>query len=440
MNVQNIILDDWQKEILDYDGNIVLCTGRQVGKTLTFSRKAVNYMLKHKGSQIIIVSLTEDQSKLIIMMMLQYLEQHHPKLIAKKKDKPTQNKITLTNKSTALARPVGLTGDSVRGFTGDVLIIDEASRMPELVWTSAKPTLLTTNGQIWMCSTPFGKQGYFYEAYLNKNNRYKVFHINSEDAIKNRPIKEGWTEQQKQEAIEFLKQEKKDMSELQYGQEYLGLFLEDLRQYFSDELIAKACRLERPKPPRPNENIFLGVDIARLGGDECAYEFIYRKEEAYFKHIENITKKEQLTTKTEEDILHFNKTYQPERIGIDAGSGSLGVGIFDRLMKNEETRHKVIAMNNRAISMDKDKKTYQRIFKEDMYDNLKAMMEKGELQLLDDSDVIASLKSVQWELKEVAAGTKIRIFGNYTHIVEGLIRAAWLAKKEKVNKLSISYI
>ena len=33
--------------------------------------------------------------------------------------------------------------------------------MPESVFTASKPTLLTTGGKIWMCSTPFGKTGYF---------------------------------------------------------------------------------------------------------------------------------------------------------------------------------------------------------------------------------------------------------------------------------------
>ena len=172
-------LDQWQDEILDYSGNILLNTGRQVGKTTIFAQKAGDYMMKNPGSRIIVVSLTEDQAQLMIIMTLDYLEKNDKKWIAKGKYKPTKNKIRLTNKSQILARPVGNTGDAVRGFTGDVLIVDEASRMPELMWTAAKPTLATTGGQIWMCSTPFGKQGYFYECWLNKNDRFKIWHVNT---------------------------------------------------------------------------------------------------------------------------------------------------------------------------------------------------------------------------------------------------------------------
>src|SRR3990167_11463940 len=137
-----IVLDDWQEEVLKYNGNILLCTGRQVGKTTIMARKCSKYMINHANSKIIICSLTEDQAKLIIIMILEYLERNHKGLIAKGKNKPTQNKIMLSNKSQAIARPVGNTGDAVRGFTGDVLVLDEVSRFNELILTSAKPTLL----------------------------------------------------------------------------------------------------------------------------------------------------------------------------------------------------------------------------------------------------------------------------------------------------------
>ena len=139
-------LDDWQKEVLKYDGDILLNTGRQVGKTTIFSIKAAEYMIKHKNSRIVVVSLTEDQAQLIIVMILSYLEKKYPNLIGIKKNKPTKSRINLINGSNVISRPVGNTGDAIRGFTGDVLIVDEASRMPEMMWKAAKPTLLTTGG------------------------------------------------------------------------------------------------------------------------------------------------------------------------------------------------------------------------------------------------------------------------------------------------------
>lgn len=431
---KQIVLDEWQKEVLAAEGNILLCTGRQVGKTTIFARKAAKYMLDHPNTKIIIVSLTEDQAKLIIIMILDYLETYHRLEISKGKNKPTQNKIILKNGSQALARPVGNTGDAVRGFTGDVLIIDEASRMPELVWAAGRPTLLTTAGQIWLCSTPYGKQGYFWEAFQNKNNRFKVFHISSEEVITNRPLSASWTEKQRIEAIKFLEGEKQEMSELRYGQEYLGLFIDELRQYFDDELIEKCCTLNRRGVILHDRTYSLGVDIARMGYDESTFEIIDMINDETYEHIENMVTKKTLTTQTEDMILSLNRTYDFARIYIDAGSGSLGVGIFDHLLRDDETKRKVVAINNRARVMDKDEKQKTRLLKEDLYDNLRSMMQKGQIKLLNDADVKLSLKSVQYDYSDKDKGlSQLKIFGNYTHIAEGLIRAAWIAKEKSLN-------
>jgi hypothetical protein len=434
-------LDDWQKEIIEHDGNILLCTGRQVGKTTCFAIKSAKYMIKNPKSRILVVSLTEDQAKLIIVMTLHYLETHHKKIIGVGKNKPTLNKITLKNGSTMLARPVGNTGDALRGFTGDVLIIDEASRMPEIAFTAAKPVLLTTAGQLWLCSTPFGKQGYFWEAYQNKNNRFKVFHKSSEEVIKNRTISSDWTEKKREEALKFLESERADMTELQYGQEYLGMFLDDLRRFFDDKLIEQCCMLKRPIPS-PKEYNYLGVDIARMGDDESSFEIIHAPLGKKFKQIENITTKKQLTTETEKRIIELTNQFNCGKVGIDAGSGSLGVGIYDHL-KDSKIKKCIVPMNNRQISMDREGKKRQRIFKEDLYDNLKSMMEHGEILLLDDDNIKASLRSIQFEFNQEDKGlrfTRVKIFGNYAHITEGLIRAAWLAKKERIKNFFIDYL
>ena len=66
-------------------------------------------------------------------------------------------------------------------------------------------------------------------------------------------------------------------------------------------------------------------------------------------------------------------------------------------------------------------------------------MEKGKIIILDDSNIWQSFKSVQYEYTNEKGGATMRIFGSDTHIVEGLIRAAW-CNKEKINKLFISYI
>ena len=428
--LKQMILDKWQEDFLKYRGHSVTCTGRRVGKTYIHARKACERMLEKPNTRIVVASLTEDQAILIILFAMNYLEQNNKAEILKKQTFTNSKKITLKNGSQMMARPVGNTGDAIRGFEGDVLILDEVSRFNELILEAATPILLTTGGEIWMCSTPHGKQGFFWRAYQNKDNRYRVFETDTEKTVYNRPISESWTEEQREKAIKFLEQEKAEKTELQYGQEYLGLFMEDLQRFFSEQLINQVCILTRQININKNSKNYLGCDIARMGNDQGTYEII-SDESSKFWHRESIVTKKQLTTETERKISEMAQLWNVRKIGIDAGSGTLGVSVLDHLMQTK-IKHKLIALNNRQISLDDEGDKTQRIMKEDLYFNLKSMLEHGDLLLLNDEDVRLSLASVQYEFStETGSTTKLRIFGNYTHIAEGLIRAAWLAKKEK---------
>ena len=111
-----------------------------------------------------------------------------------------------------------------------------------------------------------------------------------------------------------------------------------------------------------------------------------------------------------------------------------------QLLRITETKKKIEAVNNRARSWDVNDKSKTKIMKEDLYGNLLALMEQGKIKLLDDEDIIESLRSVQYEyVQKKGQMTKLRIFGNYTHIVEGLIRAA-VCSQDKVLNISIDWI
>jgi hypothetical protein len=117
--------------------------------------------------------------------------------------------------------------------------------------------------------------------------------------------------------------------------------------------------------------------------------------------------------------------------GIDAGSGTLGVSVYDHLQLVSDMRDRIYAMNNRAISIDQEDGK-QRLFNEDMHDNMRAMGERGELHLYNLDDIKASFRSVRWDKVQDSHGLwKVKISGKNTHIVEGIMRAGELAAKDK---------
>lgn len=407
----NLELDEWQKKVLETGGNIALRSGRQVGKSTIIAVKAGEFAKSNEKKSIMIISATERQAFLLFSKVLNYLVDNYRPWVKTGKDRPTKTEIKLKNGSIIRCLPTGLDGIGIRGYTVDMLIADEAHFIPEDVWTALTPMLATTKGNIILLSTPHGREGYFYRCF--QDSSFTKFHVSSEDCPR---IDK-----------DFLKKEKERMSKLQYTQEYLGEFIDELRQLFKDELIKKCMLAKRQESGRGT--FYLGVDVARMGGDETTFE-ILRRDGEMLVQIENIIRTMTLTTDSVNETLELNKKYNFKRIYID--TTGLGVAVFDPLLMHPDTKRKVESIDNskRSIEYKWEKERQTRLMKEDLYMNLLALMEQGKIKLLDDDTIFQSLKSVQYEY---ADNGQMKIFGSYTHVCEGLIRAAWCVKDKSLN-------
>ena len=447
-----IKLDKWQQEIMaEEERHILLYKGRRIGATHLFAQKAVEWLKTHHNphptSQIVCASLTIDQAQLLIAFATAYAQEDCPELIGKGKDKPTLNRLIIKvpntkkgNRRILLAKPVGDTGRSSRGFEGQVLMVDEAPFQPDLFFEAAKPILATTNGRIWMFGTFDGSDGYFYNNYAkavikkDPKARFKVWGMDTETVARDRPISPSWTIEQREGLKEFLKEEKDDMSEMAYAQEYLGIAALDKRQFYSDKWIDKICNIDIKKQIIPSDGRnYGGFDLARMGGDYFTAEILQRIDRKNIIQIDHYTQRRLLTTDNENLIMEYTRKWNCRLSGIDAGAGTLGVSVYDHLQLINDMKRKIIAMNNRAISIDQEEGK-QRLYNEDMHDNLRAMGERGEIHLYNMDDIKASFRSVRWDLVKDAHGLhKVKISGRDTHIVEGIIRAAELTKDKGLN-------
>ena len=424
-----INLDPWQKEVLNTEGNICLCSGRQVGKSMIIAWKSAEAAIKKKSS-ILIISFTERQAEELFIKVLNYMNDTYPNFIKKGKDRPTKHELRLKNGSVIRCLPTGINGQGIRGYTIDILIADEAAQIPTAVFDAVTPALLTTGGTIILVSTPQGRVGYFYKAFSVPEMGFKTFHINSEDCINNRAICDTWTELTKAAAIKFRGSEKVRMSRITYAQEYLGMFVEELSQYFTDELIQKVTVLQKIDetviPANSsilqdnNAKNYMGSDLARMGEDQSVFVILQKikDKKLVMKHI-TITEHSHLTDSIRL-IKDIDKKYNCRRIYLDASG--LGAGVYDVLLEDEQTKRKIEAIENAKRSLDRDKTQKVRLMKQDLYTNLLRLMEQGDIELFDDPEIALSLRSVQYEYGDDG---KLRIFGNYTHIAEALVRAAW---------------
>jgi hypothetical protein len=409
-------LDPWQEEVMRTKGNICLRSGRQVGKSTVIAEKAARFALNNENKLIMVISKTERQAGLLFAKILNNIHNIDKKQIKKGKDRPTKHLINLRNGSTIHSLPAGDTGFGIMGFTIDLLIADEAAFIPEEVWNSVTPALAVTRGNIWLLSTPYVKEGYYYECFSDPT--FTAFHTSSEDCPR------------KDQA--FLDHKKKTLTKARYAQMYLGEFVDELRQFFPDELIKHRC-IGKRRAMQPG-NYYLGCDVARFDKDEFTFEILDRVDKNNLIHVENIVTNNVPIPESTRRIISLNKVYNFKKEYID--SGGMGITVCDLLRESPENRKKVIEINNatRIYNVEEGRKI---IKKEELYHNLKRLMEKGEITLLDDDEVKASLKCIQAEHNKETG--KLKIWGEDSHIVEGLIRAAECSKAKDIN-ISIQYL
>lgn len=405
--------DGWQREVLSHVGSCTLRTGRQVGKSEVISEKAVLFAFDNPGTSTMIIAASQRQSSLLFEKVRARIDGRGDVY----SDKPTQTKILLKNGSRIYCMPTGRTGHFIRGFTIDLLIADEAAFIPETVWLAITPMIAVSRktrgmGYIVLLSTPFGKGGYFYESFHDDD--FRSWHISSEDCPR---IPKA-----------FLKKEKSRMSKEQYAQEYLGEFVDEFHQFFPTDLIKRQMTfIEWSKSDKlVGSSFYLGVDIARYGGDENAFVICELCKDK-LKVVKCFTTDRVSTVDTIGRIQAIDSEYKFKKIFVD--DAGVGGGVTDVLI--ERLGRRVVGINNSSKRLEVEGEEKRRgILKEDLYSNALMLLETGRLELVSDLRLLRSLKSIVFEYTETG---KVRISGIYSHLTEALVRSVWCVKNRGLN-------
>lgn len=139
---------------------IVNCT-RQWGKTTVSAARAVHRAHTVRDSLIVIACRNLRQSG---EWMKRAAAMQARLGIAPRGDGTNRPSLIFENGSRIVGLPDAEAG--IRGFTASMLIVDAAARVSdETYYNSLRPMLSTTNGELWMLSTPCGKRGFFHETW-----------------------------------------------------------------------------------------------------------------------------------------------------------------------------------------------------------------------------------------------------------------------------------
>ena len=413
-------LDPWQREVLKTEGNILVRSGRQVGKSHIIAYKVAKYAIANPNKFILIISKTEKQGFWIFAKALSFIHQMRPKIIKMGRDRPTKHIINLYNGTTVNCHAAGDTGFGLMGASVSLLIADEAAFINPMVFKMLMPALAVSKGVIWLLSTPYLDEGYFYEAEMHDDS-FTCFHTTSEDC----PRRDD----------KFLAREKARLTTAEYAQLYLGEYRTEFCRVFSDELIEKTCTAKSPEMGDISRRgrYYLGCDVARGEDDQFTYEVGKKVNKHLLIHVENTVTNSVPLPESARRIIELNQKYDFKKEYID--SGGMGIAICDLLREDSANKRKVVEINNASRPYTYDGKTKQ-ILKNDLYANLVRLMERGEIQLLDDRAVKSSLRSMQKEFNHETGRLKISSPSNDSHITEGLIRMAWCMRQRK-NRLWI---
>jgi phage FluMu gp28-like protein len=166
----------YQEEFLrDQSPLNAACCGRQVGKTTLAAIKALHFALARNGVRILIVSAGLRQSMILFDKILEMSEAALPaRLLTSYR---TRTRIRFANGSEIVALPCGRDGSTLRGFTSDMVILDEANFIPRIVIESVvRPTMITRPAaRLIMISTPWMRDHPFYEALSKPELGFKTY-------------------------------------------------------------------------------------------------------------------------------------------------------------------------------------------------------------------------------------------------------------------------
>lgn len=381
---------------------VVYRSGRQCGKSRNAALKAIHFgyfagvkagNIDEGIANIVIASLSKDQANLIFEKVSNFI--HKSSIISDNIERETKSEITLrwfdgSGRTKFIVRPIGDTGDSLRGWTTHMAILDEAGYIPQVVYDAFFPSTVTTKPRILLTSTPKGKAGQFFKS-------CEQSHVLYEKGIP-MPIK-GHEDKKKYPWVQFhvttydnpyVKDDPEilklieNTTEAARKQELLGEFIEGGKSLIPYNHLQASLKPIRKAPEFAY--YYLGVDTSGKGKDETVLITIGVTPDGMLYPVDVYT---ELTTDQvvlARKILSLHRHFNYANIYIDT------TGIGDTLLDN-------------CSALDGMMPTYAVNFKQektDLYKNLARIFDKRliNLSLLEDihkEKLVDQLSYMEWE-------------------------------------------
>jgi len=218
-------LDPWQLDVLagGWPRALLNCS-RQSGKSTVTALLAAAEVTTVPGSMVLIVAPSDRQSALLFRTAARFYRDLGGTIPA---NVDTRRSLELANGSQLHALP-GKEA-TIRGYAGvDLLLIDEASRVPDELYQATRPMLATSGGRAVALSTPAGRRGWWFEAWTDLTADWHRVEVPATSCPRI--------------PAAFLAEERRELPTRVYEAEYCCRFHDADDAYFAGDLIDAAFK------------------------------------------------------------------------------------------------------------------------------------------------------------------------------------------------------
>jgi hypothetical protein len=202
MRVLGMEPDPWQVQVLEgkHKRQLLNCA-RQAGKSTTVALSALVEALYHPGTLVLLLSRSYRQSTELFKKVVEF----HRRLKSPLLERLTTHELLLETRSRIVCLPCK--DETIRGYSNvNVLVIDEAARVPDSLYRAVRPMLAVSGGRLVCMSTPNGKHGFFYDAWAHGGPDWERIEVPARAIPRITP--------------EFLAEERRCLGESYFRQEY----------------------------------------------------------------------------------------------------------------------------------------------------------------------------------------------------------------------------
>jgi hypothetical protein len=194
--------DPWQIEVLEGDQpRLLLNCCRQAGKSTVVAMLGLAQALFVPGTKVLLVSRSHRQSKELFGIVSEFYRRFDKPMC----ERLSSEELRLTNYSRIVSLPCS--EETIRGYSSvSLLVIDEAARVPDDLYRAVMPMLAVSNGRLVCLSTPFGRRGFFYDAWSQGGADWSRIEVPARQISRI--------------GSDFLDRERRMLGELWYRQEY----------------------------------------------------------------------------------------------------------------------------------------------------------------------------------------------------------------------------